>query len=67
MDQVKVKEQKTGNGWAIYNADTCEAIRNIPDSSIHYSIFSPPFSSLYTYSASEPAHIQTESRFYRHP
>lgn len=40
--------------WAnIYNADTCEAIRHIPDASIDFSCFSPPFEGLFTYSASD--------------
>jgi hypothetical protein len=30
-----------------------EATAQFPDNSLHYSIFSPPFSSLYTYSASD--------------
>lgn len=38
---------------AIYNADNVELMKGIPDNSIHYTIFSPPFSSLYTYSNSD--------------
>lgn len=38
---------------AIYNGDSCEVIKAIPDESIGYSIFSPPFAELYTYSNSE--------------
>lgn len=30
-----------------------ETLRGIPDNSVHYSIFSPPFASLYTYSSSD--------------
>ena len=33
--------------------DCCERIKEIPDKSIDYSIYSPPFSSLYVYSNSE--------------
>jgi len=49
---VDVLNQKIGTGYAIYNADCVEALRGMPEESIHYSIFSPPFASLYTYSAS---------------
>jgi len=42
-----------GNGWTIYLGDCVEVIRTIPDESVHYSIFSPPFASLYTYTDSE--------------
>ena len=33
--------------------DAVEACSGLPDDSIHYSLFSPPFASLYTYSDSE--------------
>lgn len=33
--------------------DCVEQVRTLPDESVHYSIFSPPFASLYTYSNSE--------------
>lgn len=33
--------------------DSCEVMKDIDSDSLHYSIFSPPFSSLYTYSNSE--------------
>lgn len=50
---TKVLNQTTGNGWALYGGDCVEVIQGIPDNSIGFSIFSPPFSSLYTYSNSE--------------
>lgn len=33
--------------------DSCELIKDVPDESVHFSVFSPPFASLYTYSNSE--------------
>lgn len=39
-----------GNGWTLFLGDCVEVAREIPDNTIHYTIFSPPFSSLYTYS-----------------
>jgi DNA modification methylase len=39
------------NEWmTIKRGDSCQLIKDIPDESIGYSIFSPPFASLYTYS-----------------
>ena len=49
---VKCKNQYEGNGFILYNGDSCEVMKAIPDSSIHYSIFSPPFAQLYVYSNS---------------
>jgi DNA modification methylase len=36
--------------YSIYNADCIEVCSQLPDKSIGYSIFSPPFADLYTYS-----------------
>lgn len=50
---VKVIQQDSGDKWAIYRGDCIEVVKGIPDSSVDFSIFSPPFASLYTYSASD--------------
>lgn len=50
---MNVLNQVVTNKYSIYNGDSCEVLRNIPDNSIHYTLFSPPFSSLYTYSNSD--------------
>lgn len=39
--------------FAYYHADCIEGIKAIPNNSVGYSIFSPPFASLYTYSNSD--------------
>ena len=38
------------NDYAIYNCDCIQGMEKIPDDSIGFSIFSPPFVDLYTYS-----------------
>lgn len=43
------KETRTEN-YHIMNGDSCELIKEIPDNSIDLSVFSPPFSNLFTYS-----------------
>lgn len=50
---MNVIDQTVTEKFSLYNADSCEVIKAIPDSSIHYTVFSPPFASLYTYSASD--------------
>ena len=55
MENKHFKNSYIEKNFAMYNADCVEAIKQIPDVSIHYSIFSPPFASLYTYSASQPS------------
>jgi hypothetical protein len=39
--------------YALYRGDCAELIKQIPDNSLHYSVSSPPFASLYTYTNSE--------------
>jgi len=43
----------TGANYTAYLGDCIEVLRSLPDNSVDYSIYSPPFASLYTYSASE--------------
>ena len=50
---MNVINQNEGNGWAMYHADCVDAVSALDADSIHYSVFSPPFASLYTYSASD--------------
>lgn len=50
---VKVIAQEINEKFSLYNGDCVEVIKGIPDESIGYCCFSPPFSSLFTYSSSE--------------
>lgn len=50
---MDVKNQVIRDKFALYNGDSCEVLTEIPENSVHYIIFSPPFASLYTYSNSE--------------
>lgn len=43
----------TEGDWAIELGDSVEVLKNYADGTFDYSIFSPPFASLYTYSNSE--------------
>lgn len=48
-----VTRETHGAAWQAYNGDCVEGVKQLADNSIHYSIFSPPFASLYTYSNSD--------------
>lgn len=50
---MKVIDQCITDKFALYCGDSCEIMKGIPNNSIGYSIFSPPFADLYTYSNSE--------------
>ena len=50
---IYVEDKREGNGFEIYNADCVQGMSKLKENSIHYSVYSPPFASLYTYSNSE--------------
>ena len=66
MDRVNVIGQAVSDRYALYNGDSAEILKGIPSDSVHYSIFSPPFASLYTYSNSERdlGNCRTTTEFY---
>jgi DNA modification methylase len=51
--RMNVLDQTVTDQWALYNGDSAEVLPSFPDASIDLSVFSPPFQSLYTYSASD--------------
>lgn len=65
---MNVLNQLIDERYAIYHADSVELARGIPDNSIHYTIFSPPFASLYTYSNSDRdmGNSKGDEEFYTH-
>ena len=50
---MNVLDQEITDRYAIYNGDCCEVLPEIPGSSVHLSIYSPPFCGLFHYSSSE--------------
>jgi len=65
---TNVLNQKSGNGWHLYNADSVEVFKSLPDDSADFSIFSPPFASLYTYSNSsrDMGNVRGDAEFAEH-
>lgn len=65
---MNILDQVVKNKYAAYNGDSCEIIKQIPDNSIHYTLFSPPFASLYTYSNSDRdmGNSKGDDEFFRH-
>jgi hypothetical protein len=57
-----------GKGWVAYHADTVEVARALPSDSVDFSVFSPPFASLYTYSNSfrDMGNVRTHDEFFEH-
>ena len=57
-----------GEGWEMYLGDAVEVVAEIEAESIDYTIFSPPFASLYTYSNSDRdmGNCKDSDAFYQH-
>ena len=58
----------SGEGWNAKLGDCVECIGNVESDSIDYTVFSPPFSSLYTYSNSDRdmGNCKDDDEFYHH-
>jgi DNA modification methylase len=50
---MRVLDQAHSDRYALYNGDSAEVLKALPADSVDYIVFSPPFASLYTYSASD--------------
>lgn len=70
---MAIIDQKITDQYSMYNGDAAEALRDIPDESIHHVIYSPPFasmfgSSLYQYSSHprDVSNCETYEEFFQH-
>lgn len=63
-----VMDQAEGDGWVLYNGDTAEVLPQLPTASIGLAVFSPPFSSTYTYSPSvrDLGNVASNGQFWEH-
>lgn len=54
--------------WVAFHGDTVDVARSMPDSSVDFSVFSPPFASLYTYSNSprDMGNVRDDDEFFAH-
>lgn len=65
---MKAKDYQQGKNYIAYNADCVEVSREMDDDSVDFIIYSPPFSSLYTYSNDERdmGNSATDDEFFHH-
>lgn len=61
-------DQVTTERYTAIRGDCVEALKGLPDQCIGYSIFSPPFASLYVYSNSERdmGNVRNDAEFFEH-
>lgn len=65
---VEALDFQEGPTWALYNGDCVEVLTQLPEESVGFSVFSPPFASLYTYSNSDRdlGNCRTDEEFFAH-
>jgi DNA modification methylase len=65
---VNVLGQESGANWTIYNADNVEVLRSLPSESVHLTVTSPPYLSLFSYSPSprDLSNSKSDEQFYEH-
>lgn len=65
---VKIKKQKITKQYALYCGDCCEVLPGLPDESVGFSVFSPPFVSLYKYTDEDAdmSNSDTPDQFFKH-
>ena len=62
------RDLKSGDGFDLHLGDCVEVTQEMEDESIDYTVFSPPFASLYTYSNSDRdmGNSRNHAEFYAH-
>jgi DNA modification methylase len=62
------EDRASGKNWTMLLGDSCARMKEVPDDSVGFSVFSPPFASLYTYSNSERdlGNCNGDAEFFKH-
>lgn len=65
---MNVIDQTVTDRFSLYHGDCVDVLRGMPDRSVDYSVFSPPFASLYTYSNSprDMGNVKNDEEFFAH-
>lgn len=65
---VKCLGEEHGSNHSLYWGDCVDVVRQMPDASLHFSIYSPPFSNLFVYSDSvaDMGNCANDDEFFAH-
>lgn len=65
---AKVANQESDDNWHAWNGDCVTVARGLPSESVHYTIYSPPFISLYTFSDDprDMSNCRDDETFWQH-
>lgn len=63
---MQVMDLQHGKNWTAYNADCVTTLAAMPDNEIDFSVYSPPYSSLYMYSEhpEDMGNVATDAEFF---
>ena len=67
-DIIRCLNETHGDTYAAYHGDCVDVLRQLPDRSVGFSVYSPPFSNLFTFSDSEcdMGNSATDTEFFQH-
>lgn len=68
MAPIHCLNEQHGDRWAAYQGDCVSVVQQLPEASIDFSVYSPPFASLFVYSDSEcdMGNSGSDEEFYDH-
>ena len=68
MTEITCLNETHGDKYAAYHGDCVDVVRQLPDNSIGFSVYSPPFGNLFCYSDSEcdMGNSADNSEFFQH-
>ena len=52
MDKIRCLNSEKSERWVAFHGDCVDVLRQVPDNSVDFSVYSPPFGSLFVYSES---------------
>lgn len=63
---MKIIDQTITPEYALYHGDCVKVLEGLPENSVHFSIFSPPFSSLYSYTDAleDQSNVRSDAEFF---
>ena len=65
---IRCLDDAHGTDWGAYHGDCVDVLRQLPDRSVGFSVYSPPFSNLFVYSDGETdmGNSANDGEFFRH-
>lgn len=63
---MKIIDQTIGDQFAMYQGDCVKVIEGLPENSVHFAVFSPPFGSLYSYTDAlqDMSNVRSDAEFF---